>query len=45
MIYANHLIRAAYPAMVNACEKILKYHRSREVDPICMPIKDVISLI
>jgi len=45
VIYANHLIRAAYPAMVNAAETILKNGRAAEVSDICLPIKEIIKLI
>lgn len=47
VIYANHLLRAAYPAMQKAAESILTNSRSYECskDGICMPIKDIINLI
>jgi phosphoenolpyruvate phosphomutase len=45
VIYANHLIRSAFPAMVKTAETILQNHRSLEADDLCMPIKDIISLI
>lgn len=45
VIYANHLIRAAYPSMVDCAEKILKAERSLEVNDICMPIKQILELI
>lgn len=45
VIYANHLIRAAYPAMVDAATCILKNHRAAEVDCKIMPIKDILELI
>ena len=45
VIYANHLLRSAYPAMVNVCEKILVHERSLEVDDQCLPIKEIITLI
>lgn len=45
VIYANHLIRAAFPAMQGVAESILKNQRSLEVDEECMSIKQVISLI
>ena len=32
VIYANQLTRAAYPAMKQTAEDILKYHRAKEVD-------------
>lgn len=45
VIYANHLIRSAYPAMVNAAETILKNERALEADEFCMPIENIIRLI
>src|SRR5690606_21461439 len=45
VIYANHLIRAAYPAMVNAAKSILEHGRSAEVDEHLMPISEVLDLI
>ncbi len=46
VIYANHLLRAAYPAMVNAAKSILENHRCKEAsDEYCMNIKDIITLI
>ena len=45
VIYANHLLRSAYPAMRSTAEKILEAGRSKEVDEDCMPIKEVISFI
>lgn len=45
VIYANQLTRAEFPAMQNAAEMILKYHRAKECDDICMPFKDIIRLI
>jgi phosphoenolpyruvate phosphomutase len=45
VIYANHLLRAAYPAMKEAAETILKHHRCSEADECCLPIKDVLTLI
>jgi phosphoenolpyruvate phosphomutase len=45
VIYANHLLRSAYPAMVKTAKSILQYHRSFEANEYCMPIKDVITLI
>ena len=46
IIYANHLLRSAYPAMMNAAKSILQNSRSKEAsDKYCMSIKDVISLI
>ena len=45
VIYANHMLRAAYPAMVKCAETILENERSLEVDPICLPIKKILTLI
>ena len=45
VIYANQLLRSAYPAMVEAARNILRHGRAAEVDQLCMPIKDIISLI
>lgn len=45
VIYANHLLRAAYPAMVDVAKSILSNQRSLEADAICMPIKEIINLI
>ncbi len=45
IIYANHLIRSAYPAMVRTAESILKHERSYEADELCMPIKEILNLI
>jgi len=45
VIYANHLIRAAYPAMVETAECILRNHRAFEAEERIMPIKDILELI
>ncbi len=45
VIYANHLLRSAYPAMVNTAKSILKYQRSAECDSHLLPIKDILELI
>jgi phosphoenolpyruvate phosphomutase len=46
IIHANHLLRAAYPAMVNTATCILEHGRSLEASQqYCMPIKQVIELI
>ena len=45
VIYANQLTRSSFPAMKNAAELILKNHRAKECDEICMPIKEIINLI
>ncbi len=45
VIYANQLIRSAYPAMVDTAKKILTHGRAYEARGNMMPIKDIISLI
>ncbi len=45
IIHANHLLRASYLAMKNVAESILEHHRSEEADSLCLPIKDVLTLI
>ena len=45
VIYANHMLRAAYPGMKKVAELILKHKRSLEAEPYCMPIKDILNLI
>ena len=45
VIYANQLLRAAYPAMQNTARTILKNSRALEADKKIIPIKEIISLI
>ena len=45
IIHANHLLRASYLAMESVAESILEHHRSEEADSLCLPIKDVLTLI
>lgn len=45
VIYANHLIRSAFPAMQQTAESILKHGRCLEASENCLPIKDIIRLI
>jgi 2-methylisocitrate lyase-like PEP mutase family enzyme len=45
VIYANQLLRSAYPAMVNTAKTILKNSRAFEADKKIIPIKEIISLI
>jgi len=45
VIYANHLIRSAYPAMVDAAESILLHGRSSECCEKLMSIKNILDLI
>ena len=46
VIYANHMLRSAYPAMVHCAESILKHGRCKEAsEEFCMPIKQILTLI
>lgn len=46
VIYANQLLRAAYPAMKRTAERILETQRALEASSeFCMPIQEIISLI
>lgn len=45
VIYANHLLRAAYPAMMRTAQSILEHQRSAEADAELLPIKQVLELI
>lgn len=46
IIYANHFLRSAYPAMKNCAESILTHHRSLEAsNDYCISIKEVLALI
>ena len=46
IIYANHLLRSAYPAMVNTAKSILENSRAKDAsDQYCMSIKEIITLI
>lgn len=45
VIYANQLLRAAYPAMVDVARSILTHQRSLEATEKCMPIKAILELI
>lgn len=45
VIYANQLIRAAFPAMQETARGILRAHRALEVDEQLLPFKDIIRLI
>lgn len=46
VIYANQLLRAAYPAMKSCAERILSCQRAQEASQeLCMPIKEIVGLI
>ncbi len=44
-IYANQLLRSAYPSMVRTAETILETGRAQESDEFCISIKDILTLI
>lgn len=45
VIYANHLLRSAYPAMLKTAESILENQRSLECDKNLMSINNILELI
>lgn len=45
VIYANHMLRSAYPAMMRTALSILTNERSYEANEYCMPIKEILELI
>ncbi len=45
VIYANQLLRSAYPAMVDVAKTILENGRAAEVNDQCMSIKEILTLI
>lgn len=45
VIYANHLLRSAYPAMLKTAETILNHGRATEAQELCMPISEILTLI
>ncbi|MBQ4284207.1 MAG: phosphoenolpyruvate mutase, partial [Lachnospira sp.] len=45
VIYANQLTRSGFPAMKKTAETILKNHRAKEADDMCMSIKEILTLI
>ena len=45
VIYANHLLRSAYPAMVKVAKLILINNRSYEASRYCLPVNDIIKMI
>lgn len=45
VVTANHMLRAAYPAMLRVANMILKNGRSLEAEPECMSIKEILEII
>jgi phosphoenolpyruvate phosphomutase len=45
VIYANHLLRSAYPSMLQTAKSILEFGRSCEIENKLMTISEIINLI
>ncbi len=45
VVTANHMLRAAYPAMLNVAKSVLENGRSLEAEPDCMSIKEILEFI
>ena len=45
VIYANHLLRSAFPAMKKTAKSILENERALEVEENCLSIKEILTLI
>ena len=45
VITANHMLRAAYPAMLKVAKSILENGRSLEAEPDCISIKEILEFI
>ena len=45
VIYANHLLRASFPAMRAVGESILRNGRAMEADDICLPVDELLGMI
>ena len=45
VIYANHLLRSAYPAMVRTAQAILDDGSAARADGLCLPLRAVLDLV
>jgi phosphoenolpyruvate phosphomutase len=45
IIYANHMLRAAYPGMMKTARSILEHDRSHEAEKDLLSIKEILELI
>ena len=45
VVYANHLLRSAYPAMLASAQSILQNNRSKESEANLITVKDLFNLI
>jgi phosphoenolpyruvate phosphomutase len=44
VVYANQLLRAAYPAMLRSAQAILEHERALEADEMCIAIPEFLNL-
>lgn len=45
VIYANHLLRSAYPAMIRTATSILEHQRAADAESSLLPISEILTLI
>jgi phosphoenolpyruvate phosphomutase / 2-hydroxyethylphosphonate cytidylyltransferase len=45
VVTANHMLRAAYPAMLKVARSVLENGRTLEAEPDCMSIKEILEFI
>ena len=45
VIYANHLLRASFPAMKKTAQSILEFQRALEIEKELLTIKEILSII
>ena len=45
VIYANHLLRSAYQAMMETAKTLLRNQRSLEADPLCSPVREIFKTV
>lgn len=45
IVYANHLLRSAYPSMLSTAKSILEHNRSKEAEQQLITVKDLFKLI
>lgn len=45
VIYANHMLRSAYPAMVKTVSSILENGRTSEIEDQIMPVEQLLNLV
>jgi phosphoenolpyruvate phosphomutase len=45
IIYANHMLRSAYLAMMETAKTLLRNQRSLEADPLCTPVREIFKTV